>query len=221
MISWRLLLLLAGGALASCRTSPAIRPASPALTRVTERLPMAGATARVVAGRARNASIDADGIISVREGLLAAIERDDELAYVIAHELAHRQTRDLAKRQRSGLVQLGVTGLAGVVTSSWPTAGAAYLATALFYSLPHSRRLELAADVRAVATLAQAGYAPAAAVDFCARVLPPTSLRRDAFQWLREHPSRATRLKALRIAIKENKSPRLAKTSLERARDTH
>ena len=105
------------------------------------------------------------GYVFVNSGLVKAVRSDDELAAVVAHEIAHVAARHSVKRYETGLgaqlVQLA-TIAAARQSASARGVGVAMQAAALAYA----RQDELDADRLAVRYLKAAGFDPQAALTF-------------------------------------------------------
>lgn len=123
----------------------------------------------VVRNVALNAFASAAGHITIFTGLIANMDSEDELASVIAHELAHVSERHIAKSiEKSKLVGAGsLLGiLAGVLVGSQgggDGAGAMVLgsvAGAKAMQLKYTRDNERDADQYGVGYLVDAGFAP-------------------------------------------------------------
>ena len=123
----------------------------------------------VVQNVALNAFASAAGHITIFTGLIANMEGEDELASVIAHELAHVSERHIAKSiEKSQLVGAGsLLGiLAGVLVGSQgggDEAGALVLgsvAGAKAMQLKYTRENERDADQYGVGYLVDAGFGP-------------------------------------------------------------
>jgi predicted Zn-dependent protease len=128
------------------------------------------------------------GNVVVYSGLLKYAQTPDELAAVIAHEVAHDVARHGAERMSQQLLaQLGGAGLQAAVGAQSPVAMdalmAAYGAGAqIGFLLPFSRTQETEADRIGLILMAKAGYNPRAAVQFWRKMAaaggrqPPTFL---------------------------------------------
>lgn len=123
----------------------------------------------VVRNQALNAFASAAGHITIFTGLIANLESEDELASVIAHELAHVSERHIAESiEKSQLVGAGsLLGiLAGVLIGSQggsDGAGALVLgsvAGAKAMQLKYTRENEKDADQYGLGYLVDAGFAP-------------------------------------------------------------
>lgn len=115
------------------------------------------------------------GGIYVSRGLLALLEREDELAGVLGHEIAHVTQRHSAREQREALLPrlLSVPGnvvgnivsenLGALINAPIETVGGAWLSR-------YSRREETEADRIGIRTAAEAGYQPTALADILERL---------------------------------------------------
>lgn len=108
------------------------------------------------------------GYVFINEGLTKKAESDDELAGVIAHEVAHVTARHSVKRYESSLgAQLAqLATLAARQGEAARGVGIALQAA----QLAHSRQAELEADRLAVKYLQAAGFDPKAMLTFLERL---------------------------------------------------
>ena len=112
-----------------------------------------------------NASMTANGVMQVWTGLLVRVSTEDELAAILGHELAHYTQLHTLERMRSlnnsmstgAIFDLGLAVLTGV---SVPVGQFA----AVLNVLAFSRDQEQEADLLGLKFMAEAGYAPSAAV---------------------------------------------------------
>jgi predicted Zn-dependent protease len=146
------------------------------------------------------------GGIYVSRGLLAFINREDELAGVLAHEIAHVTQRHSAKQHREsilpGLLSLPGNVVGGVVSENLgalinapiDTVGGAWLSR-------YSRSQETEADRLGIRTAAQAGYDPMALADILQRLEQDVASQTGQVRRFRifdSHPMTETRLKDIR-----------------------
>ena len=92
-----------------------------------------------------NAMVTAGSYLFVTDGLLAAVESENELAFVLAHELGHLHHRDPLKAMGRSLVVVTLSSLLGVGQSTSALPGVINLA-----ELSYGRGQETAADDYAI-----------------------------------------------------------------------
>jgi predicted Zn-dependent protease len=146
------------------------------------------------------------GGIYVSRGLLALVNREDELAGVLGHEMAHVTERHSAGQQRKGFLPglLSVPGkivggivsedLGSLINAPIDTLGGAWLSR-------YSRGQETDADRIGMRTAAQAGYEPQALADILLnldRDVASQSGQELRFSIFDSHPMPETRLKDIR-----------------------
>ncbi len=152
----------------------AVMPPQPFPVRIT-----------VVEHPALNAFASAGGRVTVFTGLINHLESEDELASILAHELAHVAERHVAQGiERSQYINIGtilgmlVGALVGAGgrsgTGEALMLGSAAGASALAFK--YTRENEHAADQLGFATLVEAGFEPAA--------MPRAFARMRRLQWL-------------------------------------
>jgi len=121
-----------------------------------------------------NAFVLPGGKVFVYSGLFRYAANEDELAVVVAHEVAHalksHGIKGAQRAQKAGLIgallQVGM-GVAGVKQNTAQTVTQVYRQGAtLGYLRPHSREQELEADSIGLMLMAKAGYDPRAALSF-------------------------------------------------------
>ncbi len=118
----------------------------------------------VVKEEAYNAFAAPAGHVFINSGLLAAMDNENELAGILAHEIAHVACRHIAKRiERSS--KIGLATLAGVLAGIFLGGGAATgaitagsVAAGQSMSLMYSREDEAEADQVGLKYLIRAGY---------------------------------------------------------------
>jgi predicted Zn-dependent protease len=110
-----------------------------------------------------NASAAPGGKVLVYSGLFKIVHNDDQLAWVLAHEIAHVAARHTDERfsqvlaARTGSVA-AIVGLGGLGAAQ---AGVqAYELTAMLATLSFDRKQELEADYMGMIYMARAGYDP-------------------------------------------------------------
>ena len=117
----------------------------------------------VVHEEAVNAFSLPGGYVFINDGLIERTESDDELAGVLAHEIAHIAARHAVKRYESS-VGLQILQLAGLAAGVEETAGVGIAMQAA--QLAYARQDELQADRLGVKYLKAAGFDPEAILVF-------------------------------------------------------
>lgn len=130
-----------------------------ALARMTERLEAAAPihvplTVQVVRARMVNAFALPGGQIVLFEGLLKATETPEELAGVLAHEMAHVANRDPT---RLTLRSAGAAGVLGLLLGDFTGAGVAVALSEALIRSGYQRDAEAAADEFALTLLTREG----------------------------------------------------------------
>ncbi|MEL6603823.1 MAG: M48 family metallopeptidase [Cyanobacteria bacterium J06614_10] len=153
-----------------------------------------------------NAMVTAGSYLFVTEGLLDSIESENELAFVLAHELGHLHHRDPVTALGRSLVWLTISGLLGFgqqTTSIVPNAFN-------LAELRHSRGQETAADDHAV-TLIRARYEHGAhSLDFFKRIeseTPDLGALDHMMEWQHTHPLSSDRIERIEATFKTNSWP--------------
>ncbi len=124
----------------------------------------------VIKDNAVNAFATLGGVIVINTGLILQTATEDELAAVLAHEIAHITQRHIARmieNSKNNMLGTGATILAGILASSKnPQAGQAIITGALAMQahkdLSFSREAESEADRVGLRILATAGFNPMA-----------------------------------------------------------
>lgn len=147
------------------------------------------------------------GIIVVTDQLIELAKNDNEIAGVIAHEMAHERNRHALRQVlQNSSIALVIATLTGDIASV--TTLGATLPTALI-DAKFSRSFELEADDGAVAYLKQAGIAPRGYAEFLGRLEAahaaeaqgPRGAAPPGTRYLASHPD--TKQRILRILARE------------------
>jgi len=139
------------------------------------------------------------GFIFVTRGLLEAVQSDDELAGVLAHEIAHVCGRDGMRQIEKQVLMVGL--LSAFKNERWNRFVTVMQCLHLLGSLKYSRQLESRADRRGAEYSHRAGYDPAGLGDFLRQLLS-----REKRSWsdletlLSTHPPTPERLAALQTS---------------------
>lgn len=144
-----------------------------------------------------NAAAAPGGSLMVFEGLWdkekGLVQTEDELAAVMAHEIAHVTCRHSSERQ-SKLQAIDVVGHVGVIAASTVGYGdAAHLMLNVggaFWLPSYSRKDEAEADIVGLMYMAKAGYDPRAALHIWQRA----AKKGDSSSIFSSHPSGADRV---------------------------
>jgi predicted Zn-dependent protease len=161
------------------------------------------------AGRKVNAMAVNGNTIVVYKELLRRVPNDNELAAVLAHEVAHitnRHHQDNTMEQRDAMVQIGSAILGSVVGSHVDVDSgrvardiAGTVGKGAFVN-SYSRSMEFEADHTGMLLMAKAGYNPEGALSFWGRskeIFGSTS----SLDFLSTHPADARRLERLRQSL--------------------
>ncbi len=150
-----------------------------------------------------NAFATPGGVIAVNSGMILFADNEDELASVIAHELAHVTHRHIARlydlssqTQWTGALQLIAGLIAGTYNSEFAQLGvASAISGVVERQLFYSRAFEREADYSGMRLLSEAGFDPAGMVNFFAKLQAKGSSSRAIPEFLRTHPLSKNRLK--------------------------
>ncbi len=177
----------------------------------------------LVADDTINAFAAPGGFIAVHSGLFLATRSEDELAAVIAHEVAHVTQRHIARRLEAGrqtslitlaslLAAMALSGSSGEATEASLYAG---MAASAQRQLNYTRQHEHEADRIGIDILAGAGFDPRAMADFFQTMQERDRYASDTqIELLRTHPVNPTR-----IAEARQRAERLPHPPAERSLD--
>ncbi len=158
-------------------------------------------TVTLLNSNVNNAFAIPGGYVYVTRQLVALMNDEAELAFVMGHEVGHVAARHSQKReQRSGLASV-LAGIAGAVTGS-SIVGQLAGTGAQLYTLGYSRGQESEADSLGVRYLTNAGYDPMASGHILAALGAQTSLEarlagkdgKEPAGWLSTHPATGERV---------------------------
>ncbi len=170
-------------------------PWQPALDQIAQRLravhPESGYyyTIKVLDEELPNAFATLDGQIYFFRGLLELADSPEEIAAVMAHEMAHVEKRHVVKKLIS---EFGLAVLTGLVTG-----GDAVIAGEILHALSagaFSRRQEREADDFALATLFKAGIHPAHLGAIFRKLQQEYPDSQAQIELLNSHPDMASRI---------------------------
>ena len=150
-----------------------------------------------------NAFAAPGGIIGIHSGLIAAAKREDELASVIAHELAHLSQRHFAQQQAKAeqntpLVLAGIIGgilLGGINADAGMAVYTGTIGASADSRLAFSRSNEIDADQTGMRTLVEAGFSASAMARMFTRLQEANRFAGPELpEFLRTHPVTQNRI---------------------------
>ena len=144
--------------------------------------------------KSMNASTSLRNTITINRGLLKYVETEDELAFVIGHELGHAELNHVKKgfARKVAVASVGTAGAGSVVvgalkhSASATNAGLIVEGVALVAGIANkklTRNDETAADLRSIDYMVNGGYNPMAAVSMLHK------LGGGYFDFFSDHPS--------------------------------
>lgn len=140
--------------------------------------------------------------IGIYRGLLALTESQDQLATVIAHEIAHVLAEHANERLSTEyLVQVGFDAIRGKASASPEALAALGVGVQIGILLPYNRVQEGEADLLGLRLMAQAGFNPDAAVALW-QIMDEQSQRRVP-EFLSTHPADERRIASIQGRLPE------------------
>lgn len=144
------------------------------------------------------------GKIVVYEGILGVARTDDELASVVAHEVAHAMAKHSNERMSQKIVSsYGISALAAIIGGGYTTQQLTQLALGMgskyLFELPYSRQHEYEADKIGLYLMALAGYDYTQAENFWANMASKTGKGTQDFT--STHPTNQKRINAIHAEI--------------------
>jgi beta-barrel assembly-enhancing protease len=140
-----------------------------------------------------NAFAAPGGHLAIHRGLLEFAQSPEEVAGVLAHEIAHVEERHVTQ----ALLQKASLGVLVAIAFGDAGGPAVELARALG-ELSYSREAELEADARGFERMVAAGVDPDAIVGFLARMDPAEGGAPATIEFLSTHPAAEQRVRRLR-----------------------
>ncbi|MFO1450849.1 MAG: M48 family metallopeptidase [Opitutaceae bacterium] len=155
-----------------------------------------------------NAFAMAGGKVGVFSGLFKIANTDDELAAVIAHEIAHVTARHVHERLSQEMLAeagnvVGAVGLMGVGAGSLTTSTimGLYGSSASMQMLAYDRAKEKEADYIGIMYAARAGYNPEAALTVMERLEAETAGTPSPPVFASTHPPTSERITEIQAAL--------------------
>jgi len=173
-----------------------------ALSRMTARLQDGAGmrrqiTVQVMESPAQNAITVPGGLIAVMSGLIASAQTPEEVAAVLAHEIAHAEARDPL---REAFRVIGAAGLFGLAVGDYAGGTVVAALSQAVVSGAYRREAEAAADARALEILDAAGLPGSALSDVFDRFARRGPAPQGLLSHLASHPDAASRAAAARAA---------------------
>lgn len=153
---------------------------------------------RVFEDTALNAFALPGGKIGVTSEMMGFCQTNDQLAVVIAHEIAHVKLRHASERLSQDIAMRGAIDAAFPDQSRMRSVFG--MGATLGVLLPYSRQHELEADRLGLRYLVKADYSAEAAITLWTRMSEVASARATP-EWLSTHPTDQRRLDSLRTEI--------------------
>jgi len=152
-----------------------------------------------------NAWAMAGGRMALYSGLVKQVKpTDDELAQVLAHEIAHALAKHTAEKMSVALatnLTIAAFAISQKNENKLALQGVS-LAAALAISLPNSRTAETEADRIGIELAARAGYHPKAAVSLWQK-MAKVGGGGQSFEFLSTHPTNKNRINTLKNLVQQ------------------
>lgn len=148
------------------------------------------------------------GKVVVYEGILPLCPKDDDLAVVMGHEIAHAVARHGNERMSQQMVLQAGSAAAAYALQDKPETTQALLGAAIGLGsqygvlLPFSRKQELEADRLGLIFMTIAGYDPQEAIPFWQRMSAAGSGQKPA-EFMSTHPSDQRRIAQIQALLPE------------------
>lgn len=166
-------------------------------------------TVQLLNSPVENAFAIPGGYVYVTRQLLALMDSEDELAFVLGHEVGHVAARHSAGRQQTSAISGVLAGIVGAVAGNstfGQLLGTGAQQAAGLFTLRYGRNQEYEADALGIRYVAGAAYDPYAAPIILTSLDAQTSLSARAAgrqanampSWLSTHPSSVERVRRAR-----------------------
>lgn len=152
----------------------------------------------VLESKEQNALCAPGGKIAVYSGLMDLMNNEAELAFVVAHEIAHAIARHYGERSSwDNIMDIGGMVVSGLSDNPDAVRNVYDIAKKYGIMLPFSRSNEYEADQIGLILMARAGYNPNAAVEFWSR-FTEGSQESILSGLMSTHPRDAARIQAMK-----------------------
>lgn len=159
----------------------------------------------VLADKQLNAMALPGGFIYVNKGLMDVLN-DDEVAYVLGHEVGHVAARHIAKKIQSAIAYELLLSIAFASMGNSPPSSATSIARGIntiykLIDLGYSRKDEYEADRLGVKYAFKAGFNPYAALSALGKIKKEEGPNWKVLGYFRSHPYADERITALKTVI--------------------
>ncbi len=151
---------------------------------------------KIIESKDLNAFCFPDGKIYITSGLYNFLKNDDELAFVVAHEMAHYKNKDHLENLKSAIANSSIALLLSLVTTD-ENIGDIVANTIELGNLKHSRNAEKKADKYAAEALLNI-YGTTSGGVRVLKILSQKSDLPEAASILSTHPATKSRIKYLK-----------------------
>lgn len=141
------------------------------------------------------------GQIFITEALLSLLEREDELAGVLGHEVGHVLARHSAERLAKQQLTQSLIGAVAVGSGSYDTAQLAQLAGSMI-NMKYGREDELESDTLGLRLMREAGYDPRAMITVMQKLEKASGGSRQP-EFASTHPSPANRIQRIKEQLEK------------------
>ena len=148
------------------------------------------------------------GKVFVYRGMLDLCARNDELAVVLGHEIAHNVAHHTSESLSRGLIIIPIFIISCLASGMNPDL--VNLGTDVAFRLPGSRAQEVEADYLGLQIMAESGFDPSAALDLWARWEFLDEFKNTP-EYLRTHPSHHNRLENINSWLLQAREKRKSK----------
>lgn len=139
------------------------------------------------------------GYIYVFKGLMDFAESDDELAYVLGHEMGHNTAKHAVKKLQGAMGAQLLLLLSTQADSPNFTRGVELALVSIFSE--YSQEDEFQADELGVEYARRAGYDPAKSIDFLEKLLQHKKKKLQPITYFRTHPYVSARIAKIKSAL--------------------
>lgn len=156
----------------------------------------------VVRDDSMNAFAIPGGKVFVHAGLISRASNEDEIAGVMAHEIAHANAHHSVRQQQKGQVANYATLLGVLLSAINPVVGSAAMTAGMSQQLKYQRDFEREADFLGIDFAKKAGYEPAAMMGMLRKINAQQQLNPTVVPpYFQSHPLTGERMSYLESAL--------------------